>query len=149
MIFPDFPDGNGGENRNADENGAKEKENENSVSQPGFCTHLNRDKRTRKLTTVNKEAVLQQYTVRPKKAWVKATGKRKNRGFRGKPAREPRFFAAVLAFSAAVSVCLFIRFHFVAAGSLKGEAPSRSFIQAPAIAPSIFRNKNLCLIIPL
>ncbi len=34
LIFPDYPDGNGGE----DENGAKEKETENSVSQSG-CSY--------------------------------------------------------------------------------------------------------------
>ena len=35
LIFPDYPDGNGGENESADENGVKEKETENSVSLSG------------------------------------------------------------------------------------------------------------------
>ena len=37
LIFPG-PDGNGGEGRSADENSAKEKETENSVSQSG-CSY--------------------------------------------------------------------------------------------------------------
>ena len=38
LIFPDYPDGNGGENESADENSVKEKETENSVSQSG-CSY--------------------------------------------------------------------------------------------------------------
>ena len=38
LIFPDYPDGNGGEKGNADENGAKEKETANAISQSG-CSY--------------------------------------------------------------------------------------------------------------